>query len=655
MNADQLRIDGQGYRPDIDGLRAVAVLAVVFFHVGFAPFGGGYVGVDVFFVISGFLITRLICGQVQAGTFSFAQFYARRARRLFPALYFTVLVSFGFAAWLFSPADLERFARSVVFTILSLSNVLFWRESGYFDASADVKPLLHTWSLSVEEQFYLVWPVTLVVLTWAGRRLSARRSGFEHAWIVPAFLIAAGLLSLVLTEICLEYSPPATFYLPMFRVSEFAIGGLMVWLVARRSPEPALLEPLVLVGLALIAWPVFAYSEETVFPGLAALPPCIGTAILIYAGTAPRLGRLLSNRVAVGIGLISYSLYLVHWPMIVFYTYWIVRPLTAVEQFAIVGASIALATGMYFFVETPFRRAVAKSGAWSPGRFGLVCACLAALLIVPAASAWSSAGWPSRLPREIREAVADLEAKRDATWKMARPLSRKKRFARGKTAILVVGDSHGKDMTNALAFAAERLGDTLDVVYRPIQTQCQPYIGPRAVSAVLTQGAIDRCNAEVRKLIESPLVRSADYIVFSVRWDPVGAVEVGRTIDAIRKRSEAKIIVFARTVEFDDVPSLLARYRAFDGFDRYIAAHRFDVSALNRTLRDVAEDRDVTFVAREPLICPQEDACFAFDEAGRLLFYDYGHWTLDGARFFGNRMVDEGILEFLKGRRNPPS
>ena len=158
------------YRPDIDGLRALAVFSVLFFHLGFTTFGGGYVGVDVFFVISGFLITQLIRAEVQrTESFRFSNFYMRRARRLAPALFFTFALCFAFAVVLFSPSDFERFSGALVHAVVSLSNFYFWTESGYFDTAATVKPLLHTWSLSVEEQFYLVWPATMVFLLLKAR------------------------------------------------------------------------------------------------------------------------------------------------------------------------------------------------------------------------------------------------------------------------------------------------------------------------------------------------------------------------------------------------------------------------------------------------------------------------------------------------------
>ncbi|HEY8062220.1 MAG TPA: acyltransferase, partial [Gemmatimonadales bacterium] len=300
--------DAGGYRPDIDGLRAIAVLSVLFYHVGFASFAGGWVGVDVFFVISGFLITRLIKLQVEAGTFRFGTFYLRRARRLLPALLVTSALSAIAATTLLSPRLLQEFGGSVVFTSLSLANWFFFRQSNYFDTSAISKPLLHTWSLGVEEQFYLVWPAFIVVALaiWPKRR-------------TPWLILCAGAVSLAAAT-WFNAHRSAVFYLTPFRAFEFAIGGLVVWLPKRKAPSNVWMETGLATGLALIVAAVAGLGTGS-YSGLAVVTPCIGAGLVIHCGTARVGGALLRNPLAVGIGLISYSLYLVHWPIVVFLHY----------------------------------------------------------------------------------------------------------------------------------------------------------------------------------------------------------------------------------------------------------------------------------------------------------------------------------------------
>jgi len=311
----------QHYRPEIDGLRAIAVVAVVLFHFEFTAFSGGFVGVDVFFVISGFLITRWIVAEAEHGRFSLTNFYMRRMRRLFPAMFVTLGISFAVGIVLLEPSHMEAFAQSLVYSILSISNFLFWSQAGYFDLEAQFKPLLHFWSLSVEEQFYLAWPVIAILFI---------RS--RYPWALPVFLVAIIPLSIYGTERWLRHDPDGAFFLMPFRAFELAIGGLMVWILRWQPNDKRVCEAEVIIGLAMILFSIAIFSSETPFPGLSALIPCVGAALIIHAGENAKTARILNNRIAVTIGLISYSLYLVHWPLFVFYSYWRAIPLAMSER-----------------------------------------------------------------------------------------------------------------------------------------------------------------------------------------------------------------------------------------------------------------------------------------------------------------------------------
>ena len=356
-------MDQSRYRPEVDGLRAVAVLGVLFFHAGFQSFSGGFLGVDVFFVISGFLITRLIRDEVATGWLGFAHFYLRRARRLFPAMFVTLLATLVGASLLFAPPHFERFGGELLHAALSVSNFYFWHEAGYFDTAAQFKPLLHTWSLSVEEQFYVLWPPLLVFLLRRGRVRT-----------LLGLLFLAGLASLLLAEALT--SGLFAFWLLPFRAFEFCIGALTVWLVRFRPANTAWLDPVLLGGIALVVGSFVVFTRATSFPSTASLVPCIGAALVIYSGTARRAARLLNNRAAVGIGLISYSIYLVHWPMIVFWGYWKLEPASESERYALCALSVGVGWVMYRFVEMPFRRPDGPTRNLSPAGFGLACALL---------------------------------------------------------------------------------------------------------------------------------------------------------------------------------------------------------------------------------------------------------------------------------------
>ncbi|MEJ7639836.1 MAG: acyltransferase family protein, partial [Singulisphaera sp.] len=335
------------YRPDIDGLRAVAVLSVVFCHAGLS-FPGGYVGVDVFFVISGYLITGLILKDLDRGTFSLADFWVRRIRRILPAL-LAVTVAASFAGWfLLIPSAYASLGKSIVGLALLVSNVQFWRETGYFTATAEEKPLLHTWSLAVEEQFYLFVPVLLLL----ARVLQIRRM----FWLVALAAIASLGLSIYGTE---RYAS-ATFYLLPTRAWELFVGVLLAIRPGGRPDVSALRKEFAAtLGLLLILMPCLLYDQGTPFPGLSALPPVSGAALLISSGNSPgRLpsaSRFLTWRPLVFVGLISYSLYLWHWPLFAFAKNQTISALSPNQRLMLVVASLTLGVLSWRYIEVPFR------------------------------------------------------------------------------------------------------------------------------------------------------------------------------------------------------------------------------------------------------------------------------------------------------------
>ena len=293
---------GLKYRGEIDGLRAVAVLPVILFHAGFGLFGGGYVGVDVFFVISGYLITTILLSELQAGTFTLVGFYERRARRILPALFVVMLVTLPFAWLWLAPAEMQKFCNSLIGVSLFASNVLFWRESGYFDSSAELKPLLHTWSLAVEEQYYLFFPLLLMAAWRLGRRRIA---------VMLAVLLAA---SLVVAEWGLRRDPTAAYYLLPTRGWELLIGALAALVLSARAGESGALVPprawmgqvASLAGFGAIAASVLLFDRSTPFPGLYALLPTVGTALVIlFATPQTSVGAILGSRFFVGVGMLS--------------------------------------------------------------------------------------------------------------------------------------------------------------------------------------------------------------------------------------------------------------------------------------------------------------------------------------------------------------
>lgn len=333
------------YRPDIDGLRAIAVVPVVLYHAdrGLAP--GGYVGVDVFFVISGFLITGLLRGELEAGRYRLVEFYERRVRRLLPALV-AMLVGVTLAALpILMPDALELFGRSVIATALFASNLFFWSESRYFAPDADQLPLLHTWSLAVEEQYYLVFPLLFAGLMRVGRRFAI------------AVIAVLAVLSLALACQLLEVEPEQAFYLAHARVWELLLGALLALDSVPAPRSRWLRESLAAAGLAAILAATLRYDMTTPFPGAAAALPCLGAAAIIHAGTggASLASRLLATRALVGVGLISYSLYLWHWPVFVLQKHYTVGEPGARLLGVAIALAFLLAWASWRYIERPFR------------------------------------------------------------------------------------------------------------------------------------------------------------------------------------------------------------------------------------------------------------------------------------------------------------
>lgn len=334
------------YRPEIDGLRALAVIPVIFFHAGWPGFSGGFIGVDVFFVISGYLITSIIVADLEAGKFSYQRFYERRARRILPALFLVMLVSIPFA-WLWMlPNDLQDFSESVAAATLFTSNVLFWRESGYFETTEALKPLIHTWSLGVEEQYYLLYPLLLLAI-------------WKYARKYFISIIVLGLLvSLVFSEYMSRYHISANFFLLPTRGWELLAGACLVNIEANKQIifKEKTSSYLAVVGVILVVISVIFFDKETRHPGLITIFPVVGTVLIIaFSNSKGIVNLLLSHRYLVAIGLISYSLYLWHQPVFAFARTYSLKTLTPVNYTGLILFSLLLAFLSYRYVEIPFR------------------------------------------------------------------------------------------------------------------------------------------------------------------------------------------------------------------------------------------------------------------------------------------------------------
>jgi len=438
------------YRKDVDGLRAVAVLAVVLFHAKIPGFSGGFVGVDVFFVISGYLITGLIAHDCASGRFAFSTFYFRRIRRIVPALLCVYAASTLLAALLMLPADMQTFGHSLTSSALFYANHFFYGQSGYFGGQSDLKPLLHTWSLSIEEQFYLVWPLLLLVL-----------ARWRAAWLQYVVWSAAAI-SLAACAIMVGLDKEAAFFLAPFRAWELLLGAALALLPRRPILSPAVAELASSAGLAMIVTSVVLLDETKAFPGFLAVPPCLGAAILVVAGRdqRPTVSRLLSAPPAVTIGLISYSLYLWHWPLFAFARYYFDRSLQWEEVGGLIGLSLFVAYVTYRWVEQPARSITL---ARVPQVLVAGVLSLAAFVFIGKASR----AWTFNVDPEIRRLDAAVRSENA----LRRPCSGPKNifrddeactFGRHRTGgsydMAIFGDSHANHFTPAMDLLAQQAG-----------------------------------------------------------------------------------------------------------------------------------------------------------------------------------------------------
>lgn len=384
-----------GYRPEIDGLRAIAVLSVVIYHAGFVVgsvrlLPGGFLGVDVFFVISGYLITGILMSEERPGWTALLDFYERRARRILPALFLVIAACLPFAWWLMTPPQMSNFSGSAVSTALSVSNFFFWQDAGYFSEAFDLKPLAHSWSLAVEEQFYLFFPVLLLLL----------RKHFSSKSILLLFALGF-LFSLGLANWMSGQDSAASFYLLPSRAWELLAGAMLSVVEAnrRRPSSGPVAAGISVAAIITLALSFSLVNSEFIHPGLATVPLVLATMALIwFGGAVGTANRALTCRPIVAIGLISYSLYLWHQPVLTFARLYSINDLTQSQRVALVGLAFALSWLSWRFVERPFRAkdTVSTAAVWSAAGFA------AAATVLFGTLGLSNVGWPQRMPPEYQ-------------------------------------------------------------------------------------------------------------------------------------------------------------------------------------------------------------------------------------------------------------
>ena len=640
------------YRPHLDGLRAVAVVPVILFHLGFPYTPGGFVGVDVFFVLSGYLITRQIALDLREGNFSLLAFYDRRIRRLFPALFAMLFVSTVAAIVILLPDDLLAFGQTLIAVSFSVGNFHFWSASGYFAPAAESIPLLHTWSLAVEEQFYLLFP-PLLMLLWR----------YSHARMTICVAILA-VASLAVSIWSSGAAPQAAFYLLPSRAWELLLGSLLA-LAPLRAPSPGGPRNMAaLAGLAAIAIAVATYHEGMIFPGVAAVLPCIGCALVIWAGetSGTHSGdareqsfalRLLALPPLVFLGLISYSLYLWHWPLIVFTQHISPQPLNIWQSAMLVLAIFAISFASWKLIEQPLRRGDRlwtttslrlRYGATLVGGFALVGLTLEL-----------GKGLPWLQPRAV---LALLDDARDQSPERKRCHIR--RYDQGRRTIgdtcffgdpagrriIVLGDSHGTELSFALSeVAIERSLHVRQIT----ASSCPPALDYSTESRPHCKHHMERIMEGLATLPSSTILMAAVYFRLASAANPTREQfwkGLEKTVSSLRSSGHNVILLGGWPPHLlSPLPLALAReIKRGHAIENYV----FPIDqALGREIEHrltaIASQYGAEFLPLLETVCGSSIVCRGAAE-GEAIYFDDGHITVASAR----RIVRNEILPLLE-------
>jgi peptidoglycan/LPS O-acetylase OafA/YrhL len=655
-----------GYRTDIDGLRAIAVVAVILFHARFWPFSGGFVGVDVFFVISGFLITSIIKKEFDRREFSIAKFYERRIRRIFPALFFLLLAVTPAALFVLLPVETLRYGKTLLATALFGANVYFWRDSGYFSTAQERNPLLHTWSLAVEEQFYVFFPLFL----WLLLRLARPR-------LATLGLAAAALASLALAQWQLHVRPEAVFYLLPTRAWELLLGAV---LAAEALPRPGRAAALGAgaLGLAAIAASVVLYSPHIAFPGIAAALPCAGAALLLYAGARSdgAIARLLATPPMSFAGKISYSLYLWHLPPLVLARIHLGRELHVGESLALIAAAFGMSVLSYNYVETPFRRLGSVDLRWRAIGVGVAASALFSLLGL---GLIGTDGLAARFPSVVVATDAAQEGTKYPPSCIGPNADRGGDFCRTRQFdVLVWGDSHAAAYFRGLERRAASFGlvaqlqwaggcppvlDAVPVTVAARRNETLPIppllqndcaelnrdvldlVRDLRVKAVALAGAwdfwtegVDIGTGERRYLRDAHAEGNAEDNVEETRRVLRAGLE--RTISELDKLG-IPVMLLEQVPDYLESPSECVARAYLEGLDpascgRLTVDVRARSKASQRLLGEIGTEYGTRVIDPLPTFCPGERCLVEVD--GTALYRDSDHLAPQGSIFIGDKI-----------------
>lgn len=605
------------YRADIDGLRAVAVLAVLFFHAGFETFGGGFVGVDVFFVISGFLITSIIQKDLVQNSFSIQKFYQRRIQRIFPAL-FVIFITTSIAAYfLLLPSDLVSFAKSLRASTFFISNIFFKSNSGYFDAPAEQFPLLHTWSLSVEEQFYIFFPPLLWLLC-------------KRPKVLPRIIIMLTIGSFAWSCWATSHSAKSAFYLLPSRSWELLMGSILAIKNLPDIKQSWIRKVLATTGLIFILVAIFIFSKSTKFPGIAAVLPCLGTVFIIYAGQSGTtwVAQLLSSKPMVFMGLISYSLYLWHWPIFLFGRQLWSETLSFSQILILIFTAMIISVLSWRYIETPFRNLLLKSNRklFSLTAFAMLLFFGVSLFLQ------SNNGLEGRLSSEelnlymaskdfspMREACHDNESIKITPF--AEKCVYGKKSVKPRTAVW--GDSFAVEVAFGLGELAEKLGQS---VLHISFSSCPP-----AISG-FSQECLRHNQSILQSLEQAESIRNIVLVARYAAYNNEFLESFKSVIKSLNAAHKNIFVIYPIPEPQENVPQQLTRakmkQKPFNEF--YIPKKEYEkqVEKIVEFLNNLEKEEMIISLRPSAILCNSE-VCKT-EMGGEPLYFDKTHLSMSG-------------------------
>jgi peptidoglycan/LPS O-acetylase OafA/YrhL len=609
-------VSASTYRSDIDGLRAVSVLSVLMFHMDFEFAKGGFVGVDVFFVISGYLISGRIYQELASGSFRFIDFYERRARRILPAYFAVSSLAAAIAFLGFLPSRFVDFSKSLLASSLFSSNIFFWQQTDYFGPAADTQPLIHYWSLGVEEQFYLFFPI-LAVLAW------------KRGWgFFGSVLLLLTVLSVGSSQWMLSISPSTAFYMIPFRAWELFVGSLIAFFVLKIPKTVMSGAAASAVGLALIIGSVLTFSPATPFPGIAALAPCAGAGLVIWGGQFQNsVARLIGREPLNYFGRISYSLYLVHWPVIVFTNQFFPELARYPKSLAIFVVSLFLAAFFYRFVETPTRK---RTGFWTSDKVFKASGVGVGTSIFFAVFVIMSGGFPSRLPKEV-QAILAYKYTREADYREGQcflkpgqifaALDQKTCLPTDGKIALLWGDSYAAHYRVGIQPMLEKQGFVFAQLTAP---SCPPVVG-------YDQPTRPNCSEITRNAVRWIKDNRPRLVILSAVWSVDSAYLQALANEFADLPSETTFVILGQSPRYrDDVPAILAtRLLRGDMSVQSKGDLSSSVLAADRAMKKALVGARATFVSVFDAFCPGGSCPMFADKTP--LHWDTGHLTDVGA------------------------